>query len=772
MKKIYTAILLASLITVQTFAQSTGKLVTLKQQKTLEKLADIYQYDASQNRKKAYELAKKFKLDTLTISKDGTIRLLQGIDNLGRPKYLKTFNNTTSAATTRTNSLYQNGSLGVNITGSSNFITGKLAIWDGGQLLENHQEFNGRIVNVDAAITPSSHATHVAGTMIASGINATARGMAWGINNLLAYDFDNDLTEMTLAAPGLLISNHSYGNSAGWYFNNTVNPARWEWEGIIGQPEDYKFGYYGSDTRKWDEICFNAPYFLPIQAAGNSRDDLGPQVGEPYWGYLSGASEPTFIGNRPEGLSSNDSYDILTTTACAKNSLTVGAVKGLASGLTQPSEIQMGAFSSWGPTDDGRIKPDLVGAGISVNSCSNASTTAYSNRSGTSMATPNVSGSLILLQEYYAQQNAGNFMQSATLRGLAIHTTDEAGTSPGPDYSFGWGLLNIEKAANVIKNNGTNAMIIESTLAQGAQFTQSYVSSGLDTLKATICWLDPPGAITQEGTLNSRTPKLINDLDLTIEKGNLTYQPWILDPNNPANAATKGNNVLDNVEQVNTHTKAEGDIYTFKISHKGQLFNNSQNFALILSGVKIQPLPIQLTNFTASKQNNGCLLNWETLTENNTEYFEIQHSTNGQNFKIISIKPAAENSTSKIYYNFNDVNAQIGLNYYKIISVDKDGRQQTSAVVTVYFDLANKNLIVVYPNPAKYELNVNWNSTNNKEVRIFLFDGSGKKIKTLDNIKKNKSKIDVSNLTNGVYLLEVLNTATGKSLGITKFVKQ
>ncbi len=772
MKKIYISILLSLLICLQAVAQNTGKLVTLKQQKSLKKLASVYQSSASQNKKIAYQLAKQYNLDTLTISKDGTVRLLQGIDGLGRLKYLKTFNNTTSAATTRTNSLYQNGSLGVNIYGSGNNMTGKLAIWDGGKLLNTHQELTGRIINVDDATEPSLHATHVAGTMIAKGISANARGMAWGIKSLLAYDFDNDLPEMAIAAPNLLVSNHSYGGAAGWYYNSDVNPERWEWEGIIGQPEDYKFGFYDEDTRKWDQICYNAPYYLPVQAAGNSRTDNGPDVGEPYWGYKQGANELTLIGNRPSGISDNDGFDILTTTASAKNSLTVGAINGVITGVNQPSDIQMSTFSSWGPTDDGRIKPDLVAAGVSVRSSSNTSTTAYSTSSGTSMAAPNVSGSLILLQEYYAQLNAGNFMQSATLKGVALHTTNEAGTSPGPDYKYGWGLLNIEKAANVIKSNGTKAVIKELNLPQSGVFSQSFVSSGLEDVKATICWLDPPGSISPYGTLNSRSPKLVNDLDLVIQKGNIAYQSWKLDANNPANAATKGNNMVDNIEQVSTNENTEGQTYTFKVSHKGQLFSGSQNYALIITGIKIEPLPIQLTNFTVQKINKGCLLKWETLSEKNGKRFEIQRSSNGIDFITIATKALAGNSTTKINYNHTDANPNVGLNYYKIITVDKDGSQQTSPILTISFNLVNNNFVTVYPNPAKDELNVNWDSTNNNATRILLFDISGKKIKVIDNIKINNSKINVSHLPNGIYLLELQNNTTGKSLGFTKFIKE
>ena len=87
----------------------------------------------------------------------------------------------------------------------------------------------------------------------------------------------------------------------------------------------------------------------------------------------------------------------------------------------------MSAYSSWGPTDDGRIKPDLVGTGDAILSSSANGDDAYSTLTGTSVSAPNVAGSLLLLQEFYARQTYGFTMRAATLKGLVLHTANEAG---------------------------------------------------------------------------------------------------------------------------------------------------------------------------------------------------------------------------------------------------------------------------------------------------------------------------------------------------------
>src|SRR3546814_18628461 len=117
----------------------------------------------------------------------------------------------------------------LNLRGASPFLESRLAIWDGGALRAGHREFGGRIEQRDGALPMNNHATHVAGTLIAAGLNRPVRGMAYGAPNLVAYDFFNDNAEMAEEAAMLLISNHSYGALTGWRHNE--RQIRWDWTG-------------------------------------------------------------------------------------------------------------------------------------------------------------------------------------------------------------------------------------------------------------------------------------------------------------------------------------------------------------------------------------------------------------------------------------------------------------------------------------------------------------------------------------------------------------
>jgi len=521
----------------------------------------------------------------------GKVISLVGFDEFGKPQYQQT-ENAKASATISTNRVYPSATTisKYNLAGRS-FTVGE---WDGGTNRLTHREYEGRAVQADNGTMPlSEHATHVGGTLIAGGISATAKGMAYQAK-LLAHDWENDDQEMTVAAAqGLLVSNHSYGTLCGWDFD----AGQWTWYGsdAINTSFDYKFGYYDTQARDWDRIAYNAPYYLIVKSAGNSRGS-GP------------GSNP----NRPN----NGPYDCLPTYSVAKNILTVGAVNPLVNGYTSANAVIISSFSSWGPADDGRIKPDIVGNGVGVISCGIASDNQYVPLDGTSMSGPSVAGSCLLLQEIYSNTHNLQKMKSATLKGLVIHTADECWTAPGPDYRFGWGLMNTRKASDVVLNDKITSQLIEDTMSNQGVNEITVTAIGNAPLVATLCWMDYQGT-PGPAAYNSRLRMLVNDLDLRIinQSNQEVSLPWKLVADSAAYAAKRGDNSIDNVEKIELSGATPGQAYKIKVSHKGTLFaGNSQPliqpYSLIVTGIvagdtSVTCIPLQYMNAKSGVLDDG-----------------------------------------------------------------------------------------------------------------------------------------------------------------------
>ncbi len=523
----------------------------------LEKIQQHLKTVAKQEKKLALQIAKQRGWEEKIFLDDGRMLELQKVDN-GKPIYYTTFN-VDAARSTRTDHLHSGGSLGLNLMGQ-----GMTAyVWDGGGTRITHQEFDGaggtnRVSIIDGSTLNgnSFHAQHVTGTIVASGVQANAKGMAPYAQARTA-DWNNDKSEATSqASNGMLLSNHSYG----YAFRNQF--------GQVQLPQHY-FGGYITESRDWDEIMFNAPNYLMVVAAGNDGND-------------------NTANQNPTGGSG---WDKLTGHSTSKNNLVVAnAQDANIDAAGNLVSVSINSSSSEGPTDDFRIKPDITGNGTGVYSTYDNSDTAYNSITGTSMASPNVTGSLLLLQQHYKNLNSGAFMRAATLKGIALHTADDAGAS-GPDAVFGWGLLNTKRAAEAISNNGNQSKIEELTLNSGQSYTVSVESDGVSPLLASISWTDRPG--TANTIVNSTTPVLVNDLDIRITKGSSSYLPYKL--TSPTTSAQQDNNV-DPYERVDI-TGATGT-YTITVTHKGSLTGGSQNFSLIVTGLTGTPVVCNATTPT------------------------------------------------------------------------------------------------------------------------------------------------------------------------------
>jgi hypothetical protein len=562
---------------------SHAQKTTGPQIKVLEKIAASQQHIENERYERAMKLAVQ-KGWSLNIKDDkGNTAKLVGVDDKGFPMYVETQSNLVAASTIGTNKLWSGGSSGLNLNGSNVLLLNKLGIWDGGQINQTHVEFGNRITPKDNANSVDGHATHVAGTLIASGVNPAAKGMANGIPGIWAYDFTNHLAEMAVASQSLIVSNHSYGSISGWRFNS--GQSRWEFWGAPGALEDWKFGAYSTEAALWDSIAYFAPNYLIVKSAGNNRNEKGPALGTTFW-RQNESNQWINAGARGADISDQTEFDLLPTYSTSKNILTVGNAALVPGGYTRPEDVTLSASSSVGPTDDGRIKPDIVAPGIGINSTYNSSNTGYATLSGTSMSSPTIAGSAILLQELFLQKFNNRFAWSSTIKGLIIHTADKASTIPGPDYKNGWGMANIARAASVLNNNKNN-LVVEQNLKNDSTFSIKVVASGKGPLAATICWNDPAGQPVTTNTLDDATPKLVNDLDIRITQGNKTFFPWKLNGLSPLNPATRADNIVDNVEKIEVDSVLLGETYTITVKHKGKFTygDSTQNFSLIVSGV-------------------------------------------------------------------------------------------------------------------------------------------------------------------------------------------
>lgn len=491
---------------------------------------------AKVEKEKALFSAKANQWEIFKKNADGSVDELMGLLDDGSPNYFS-IHNSDAAISTRANQLHSGGGLGLNVNGQG-MIGG---VWDGGAIRISHQEFGGRMIVGDGVFElngNSFHATHVTGTVGAGGVDSNAKGMAFQ-SVIKTFDWTDDQAEVLGEIQnGLLLSNHSYGTR------------------LFNVPSWYA-GAYTQIALQWDLIHSVSPYYLMVTAAGND----GNIVNE----------NPTTTG-----------FDKLTGNKNAKNNLVVA--NGQDAEIDSNGNlvfVEINSASSEGPTDDLRIKPDITGNGTNLFSTNSTGDGDYTTLSGTSMASPNVMGTLLLLQQHHNNLYQ-KFMKSATLKGLACHTADDAG-NPGPDAIYGWGLLNAKAAANAISNNGLNTWISEESISQNQVYTKTIKSIAGQPLVATICWTDIPG-VANTGELNDSTPVLVHDLDIRITQGSSVFYPWRLQADATQFALRNGDNFVDNIETIKIDN-ANGGNYTITVSHKGNLETNKQDYSLIVSGI-------------------------------------------------------------------------------------------------------------------------------------------------------------------------------------------
>jgi hypothetical protein len=470
-----------------------------------------------------------------------------------------------------------------------------VGIFDAAHAYTAHPDFGTRVVQGDAGTyNPDGHPTMTAGMIGGDGSQSLNQGASsanqWRglapVSLIRSYNFLNSgadhvadyLNDVTRAVQtdAVVVMNNSWGDSG---------------------CAPFPYGSYAGRAPILDGVVTGSlgrPVTI-VFSAGNER------AGYP------GPNNTTLTNCITNATAPFANYTTLNHPKSAKNVIVVGAIDSLNGAMSD--------HSSWGPTLDGRIKPDVVASGQhngTMNGGVSQITNPFGNPTGnpnqqdyrvpyyklnstyvygwfseTSCAAAIVSGGLaLMIDDWRRKFTALGAPLPSTLRALLVHSArdlDDTTTwyNPGPDYASGYGLVQINETLQSLERGDA---------FQGSVDHQATVScpvnvpAGTAQFKVTLAWDDPPA-------IENANPTLINDLDLVVTDPAGTRQfPWTLDPVNPtANAVRTKEDHVDNLEQVQVDAPLAG---AWSVMVRGtNVPQGSQKFSLVSANGLRCPIP-------------------------------------------------------------------------------------------------------------------------------------------------------------------------------------
>ena len=194
--------------------------------------------------------------------------------------------------------------------------------------------------------------------------------------------------------------------------------------------------------------------------------------------------------------------------------------------------------------------------------------------------------------------------------------------------------------------------------------------------------------------------------------------------------------------------------------------SNNTRFADLSQGTII--LPITLQSFTATAKNNKSYLQWTTAAERNNDYMAVERSRDGKRFAEIGQVAGAGTTDVEQTYNFVDERPFDGINYYRLRQVDFDGKSEYHRVVSVLIDRKGEDIRIA-PTAASDKIAIYLPQTTKSSAQMNIYDVTGKLWYTgVLPAGVNEESLDVSNLPNGHYILQVIE---GEDVGVVRFNK-
>ncbi|MBZ0171187.1 MAG: S8 family serine peptidase, partial [Phycisphaerales bacterium] len=357
-------------------------------------------------------------------------------------------------------------------------------IYDGGAARTTHNDFSGRVTNIDGDAV-HYHSTHVAGTVGGDGsVNINNRGMAPAVTMLSAgFEYDGSGTFL-YTNPGDLENDYSLALGMGAdVANNSI--------GSNIAPNGFPCAYEGDYG-----LC-----------AATIDAVIGGSLGESLVIFWAAGNE--------RGYGCGNTYNTSPPPSNNKNAITVGALNS--------NDDSMTGFSSWGPADDGRMRPVVSAPGCQsggdggVTSTDSASDNAYTTLCGTSMASPTACGvGALVLEDFRANNPGAPDPSNQLMKTWFCHNAADLGNA-GPDNQFGYGSIRAVDTIDFVRTGNYD----EGSVGHGGiqSFTVD-IEPGTPELRLTVAWDDVPGT-------PNVSPALINDLDLVVvDPSGGRHYPW------------------------------------------------------------------------------------------------------------------------------------------------------------------------------------------------------------------------------------------------------